>query len=89
MLPLEIKIAMFEEYEKKKKRNVSLMRSILDYGVGSVIVLFGAFMFFRNNWELAINERFKPDIMDKILGGICMAYGLWRIYRGYKKNYFR
>ena len=80
---------MFEEYEKKKKQNVSIMRSIRDYGIGVVVLVFGVFMFFRNQFDLAINERYKPDVMDKVLGVICIAYGIWRIYRGYKKNYFK
>lgn len=80
---------MFEEYEKKKKQNVSIMRSIRDYGIGVVVLFFGVFMFFRNQFDLAINERYKPDVMDKVLGVISVAYGIWRIYRGYKKNYFK
>ena len=80
---------MFEEYEKKKRKDVSIMRTIRDYGIGVVIIVFGVFMFFRNQFELEINEMYKPDIMDQVLGVICVVYGAWRIYRGYKKNYFK
>ncbi len=80
---------MFEEYEKKKKKDVSIMRSIRDYGIGVVVLLFGAFMFSRNQLDLEINKLYKPDIMDKVLGALCVVYGVWRIYRGYKKNYFK
>lgn len=80
---------MLEEYEKKKKKDISLMRSIRDYGIGVVIILFGAFMFFRNNFDLEINERYKPDATDKVLGAACLLYGAWRLYRGYRKNYFK
>jgi uncharacterized membrane protein len=82
-------IAMFDEYEKKKRGQVSLMRSILDYGMGILILAGGIFFFFRSNWKLAFNEQFPPNDIDKIFGVICMVYGIWRIYRGYKKNYFR
>ncbi len=80
---------MIEEYEKKRRRQVSLMRSILDYGMGLIILLIGVFFFFRNRFDLPLNEKFPPNDMDKIFGGICLVYGVWRIYRGYKKNYFR
>jgi uncharacterized membrane protein len=80
---------MFEDYEKKKQKDVSIMRMIRDYGIGVVILVFGVFMFFRNQFKLQINEMYKPDIMDKVLGVICVIYGAWRIYRGYKKNYFK
>ena len=48
---------MLEDYEKKKKKDISLMRAIRDYGIGVVITLFGVFMFFRDQFNLAINER--------------------------------
>ncbi len=80
---------MLEDYEKKKKKDISLMRAIRDYGIGVVITLFGVFMFFRDQFSLAINERYKPDYTDKILGVMCVAYGIWRLYRGYKRNYFK
>jgi len=80
---------MIEEYEKKRRRQVSNMRSILDYGVGVMISLFGLFLFFRNKFELDFNEKFPPDYWDKVLGGVFFIYGIWRMYRGYKKNYFK
>jgi cytochrome c biogenesis protein CcdA len=80
---------MFEEYERRKKRQISTMRSLLDYGMGLLILIAGIFFFFREKFNLAINERFAPDAIDKIFGGVCIVYGIWRIYRGYRKNYFR
>lgn len=82
-------ITMFEEYEKKKRKQVSTMRALADYGVGSVIVLVGLFFFFRDKWNISFNDDFPPDTIDKIFGAICVMYGSWRIYRGYKKNYFK
>ena len=80
---------MFEEYENKKRKQVSMMRSVMDYGMGVIILLLGVFFFFRNRFDIGFNEKFPPNDMDKIFGGICIVYGIWRIYRGYKKNYFR
>jgi hypothetical protein len=80
---------MFDEYEKKKRKQISLMRSLLDYGMGLLILLAGLFFFFRSYFNLALNQKFPPNDIDKIFGAICLLYGCWRIYRGYKKNYFR
>lgn len=81
---------MFEEYEKKKRKQVSLMRSILDYGMGVVFALIGVFFFFRDRLHTQLNDYLRaPDALDKIIGVIFLIYGSWRIYRGYKKNYFR
>lgn len=83
-------LRMFEEYEKKKRKQISLMRSLLDYGMGLLILLGGLLFFFRQQLgNISFNRRFPPNDMDKIFGAMCLLYGAWRIYRGYKKNYFR
>ena len=89
MLPPELNTPMFEDYEKQKKKQVSQMRSIMDYGMGAIIVVLGIFFFFRDKFDIGFNESFPPNTMDKIFGGLCLLYGAWRIYRGYKKEYFR
>ena len=80
---------MLEEYERKKKKQVAGMRSMMDYGMGALILLAGLFFFFRGNFKLSLNESFPPNEIDKIFGAVCVIYGCWRIYRGYKKNYFK
>ena len=79
---------MFEEYEKKRRKQISLMRSLLDYGMGIIILLLGLFFFFRSKFNISLNETFPPNNIDKIFGAVCLLYGAWRIYRGYKKKYF-
>ncbi len=81
---------MFDEYERKKKKQVSLMKSLLDYGMGILILLAGVVFCFRQKLgNISFNQRFPPNDIDKIFGAVCIVYGAWRIYRGYKKNYFR
>jgi hypothetical protein len=70
----------------KRTRNYSTMRSLMDYTMGVLYLAGAAFLFFA--------ERFGFDMenFDKtfryIFGGLCAIYGSWRIYRGYKKDYF-
>lgn len=82
---------MFEEYEKKKRNQHAQMRSIKDYGMGFFILLIGLFFLFRGYLgKFPLNETLgKPDAVEKIFGAIAIVYGLWRIYRGYQKNYFK
>ena len=81
---------MFEEYERKKKKQVSLMKSLLDYGMGILILLAGILFCFRKELgDIPFNRSFPPNDIDKLFGAVCIVYGAWRIYRGYKKNYFR
>ena len=80
---------MLEEYEKQKRKRLALRRSLMDYSIGVLIVLTGIFFLFRDKLKLDINNTYPPNEMDKVFGVICLLYGAWRIYRGYKKNYFR
>ena len=81
---------MLEEYEKQKRKRLATMRSIMDFGMGFLIFILGLFFFFRNKLgNISLNEKFPPDNVDKLSGAICLLYGGWRIYRGFKKKYFK
>lgn len=79
-----------EEYENKRNRAVSRMRSYLDYAMGAVIIFVGLFLLLRYKLEISLNKIYPPDIWDKVYGIIAILYGSWRVYRGIKKkNYFK
>lgn len=79
---------MIEEYENRRRKQVSVMRSILDYGMGGLFLLIGLYFLLYD--VLGINIfRSKPSGLDIFIGVLFVLYGSWRIYRGYKKNYFR
>ena len=70
---------MVEEYEKGKKKRFALMRSLMDYGLGVSTIVLGIYLFLR----------YREDMTLRIFSVACVLYGAWRIYRGYKKNYFQ
>ncbi|MEO8403792.1 MAG: hypothetical protein ABI480_04335 [Chitinophagaceae bacterium] len=72
---------MNEEYERNKRKQVTTMRSLMDYGIGVLMLAGGVYFLVHGKPEISFN--------DKILGSLFLIYGAWRIYRGYKKNYFR
>ncbi|ANH84012.1 hypothetical protein A8C56_16585 [Niabella ginsenosidivorans] len=78
-----------EDYERQRNKQVAGMRSMLDYTMGVLIIFVGVFLIVRNKFDLALNKRFPPDIIDLLLGILFVIYGAWRVYRGYKKNYFK
>jgi small neutral amino acid transporter SnatA (MarC family) len=80
---------MIEEYERKKRKQISAMRSMMDYVMGAIFLIFGMFFFFRGKFNIPLNKSFPPNEIDNLLGGILLLYGAWRIYRGYQKKYFR
>jgi hypothetical protein len=80
---------MLEEYENKKRKQISSMRSLANYGMGAFFICLGIFFFFREKFKIELNENYTPNYIDKIMGGVFVLYGAWRVYRGYKKNYFQ
>ena len=79
---------MFEDYEKRKRKQVSSMRSIMDYGMGTLFFIIGIVLVFEKQLNIRFGSNVDP-VLQKLFGGMCLLYGAWRIYRGYKKNYFR
>ena len=62
------------------------MRSIMDFGMGILWTSMGIFLLFIKYFNTEFQVRFDDPAM-KIFGGVCILYGGFRIYRGYKKNY--
>ncbi len=64
------------------------MRSIMDYGMGILWASMGIFLIFIKQFNTGLEARFDDPSM-KAFGCICFIYGLFRVYRGYKKNYMK
>ena len=79
---------MSEDYDKQKRKRVILQRSIADYGMGTFFLLVGLYFFFYDELDISIFST-KPTSIDLFIGALFVLYGSWRLYRGYKKNYFK
>ncbi len=81
-----------EEFEREqpseRDKSYLRMRSIMDYGMGLLWMAMGVFMIFIKKFNAELAARYD-DITFKIFGAVCIIYGLFRLYRGYKKQYFR
>ncbi|MBL7702736.1 MAG: hypothetical protein JNM14_10820 [Ferruginibacter sp.] len=81
-----------EEFEREepneRDKGYQRMRSIMDYGMGILWAAMGVFFIFIKHFNADLAAKYD-DITFKIFGSICILYGLFRIYRGYRKNYFR
>ncbi len=79
---------MLEDYQNDQRKKVARMRSMMDYVMGALILLVGFYFLLYEKLGLNVFNR-QPSALDKVIGGIFILYGIWRIYRGYKKDYYR
>ena len=68
-----------------RSRNYRIRRSIMDYGMGLVIGFVGIFLFLAPHFGVSFD---LDNLFRYMFAGLCILYGAFRIYRGYKKNYF-
>jgi hypothetical protein len=79
---------MLEDYQEQQRKRITRMRSTMDFTMGALLLLIG--LYFLTYQKLGINIfRKNPSDIDYLIGGLFVLYGIWRIYRGYKKDYFR
>lgn len=79
-----------EEFENKpdaNSRRYSMMKSIMDFGMGLIYLGVGIVILFPREFHLG--SVFTSSVIAKIFAGIVIIYGSWRIYRGIKKDYFK
>ena len=77
---------MASEYDDKKMRAYANRRALMDYGMGVLYLAAGGFLMFAK--QLGSNVHVLPVPYNYVLGGLLLIYGVFRFYRGYKKNYF-
>jgi hypothetical protein len=73
--------------EDKRQRAYANRRAIMDYGMGLIYTVMGCFFLFSE--QFGVKLQFPTPPFSWIFAGLCLVYGGFRIYRGYKKNYFR
>lgn len=81
-----------EEFEKEqlneREKGYVRMRSIMDIGMGLLWTAMGFFLVFIKKISPDMALRFDTTLF-KVFAAVCIIYGLFRIYRGVKKNYLR
>jgi uncharacterized membrane protein YqjE len=77
----------FEENTDPKTKRYILMRSVMDLGMGLIYIAVGIMILFAK--KIGLNNQFVESIMGKIFAALVMLYGLWRLYRGIKKEYLQ
>lgn len=76
---------MDNEYAEKQTRRFLTTRSIMDFGMGILYLAVGLFVMFPQ--IIGFDMEGFDRIFRYLFGGLCMVYGVWRIYRAIKKDY--
>ncbi len=75
------------ENERSGKRNMSIdYRSLGELIRGLFFMLFGLFAIFAE--RLGLGQFRVSQTVLNIFGGILIAYGIFRVYRGVKNTFF-
>lgn len=73
---------MLEDFQEEQRKKAARIRSFMDFTMGGLFIVIGVALLIYQVGTLG-------EINRKGLGILFILYGIWRIYRGYKKNYFR
>ena len=79
---------MTDDYEQQRRRRTIRIRSTIDYVMGFILLCVGIYFLIYERMGWTLMNR-PPSSVDQLIGGLFVLYGAWRIYRGYKKNYFK
>ena len=77
---------MIEEYQKQRERQVGKVRSVTNLVMGILFFVLGIFFLVYESLGITDLMGRKPSGLDKIIGILFITYGIWRMYRGYKKT---
>lgn len=73
-----------QNWEDQKRKRQSLLHSLYDYVMGVLWLAVG--LLFLLNKKLDIGWMKSDPLIDVIFGCVGIAYGLFRLYRGYQKQ---
>jgi len=71
--------------EERRRKTYSLRRAILDYGMGVIITGIGIVLLLAPRLHIALTIG---DTGRYLFACLFLVYGIFRIYRGSRKNYF-
>ncbi|MBN8836499.1 MAG: hypothetical protein J0I09_04535 [Sphingobacteriia bacterium] len=78
------------QYREKQRKSYTLMRSLKDATMGILITGMGIFLVWGDKFGSETIKQFlseKDAVLKYMFGGLCLLYGVFRIYRAIKKDY--
>ena len=81
---------MDESFRNQQRKGYVQMRSVADFTMASIILIIGLIMLIGDKVGLPALKQLvetRDPLIRYMLGGLCMLYGSFRMYRAFKKDY--
>ena len=81
---------MINDYKERQRKSAATARTIYNVSFGVIILVVGLAMLFLNqinNATLTEYLGYMDPVLRYLFGGLCLIYGLFRLYRGIKKDF--
>ena len=86
---IDMALEQFDKEEMSERdKGMVRMKSISNYVMGVFLIAAGCVFLFPTEKTAPFINKYDPAMIN-LFAIVCFIYGLFRIYRGYKKNYFR
>jgi len=78
----------YEEQRERQRKTYQFSRSMLDYIMGLMVVAAGIIFIKKDHFGIQkIQQADSDHFLIPMFGAVCLLYGFWRFYRGYRKQY--
>jgi uncharacterized membrane protein HdeD (DUF308 family) len=68
----------------RENRTASRLRALYDYTMGILWTAIGIVFLFHE--KIGLDLKINDKVLTTIFGVSCLMYGIFRIYRGYRKT---
>ena len=81
---------VLEDYKEKRRKSAVTARQIYNISFGVIILVVGLVVLFIDKiHNETLTQYFDPSdvLLRYMFGGLCLIYGVFRLYRGIKKEF--
>lgn len=78
---------MENDFRVKQKKSYNLMRMSYDLTIAILLLGMSVLMLFADKLKIEQLSGKDNDFFRYFFGGLCLLYGSFRLYRGFKREY--
>ena len=74
-------------FREKQKKSYNLMRMSYDITISLILLGMAVLMLFADKFKIEQLASKDNELFRYFFGGLCLLYGGFRLYRGFKRDY--